>query len=429
MQEGRMIAYALRQLKPHEKKYHVHDLELAAIVHALNIWRHYLYNVSYEVLLGTVVARLGAVSAWRLVSLAQAVSVSVAPATSQAGGSAQTPAAHTPEQVVQGLQTPGVLPAQPVAAAQAPVGPPMSDEELKRLEQFGRLRPPEFSGAKSEDAQNFLDRCQRILRTRLSGVAFRWWEAYEVSRLAGATPFMWHEFSVLFLEKFVPQTRREKLRRQFGQLRQKDRGMQLIAQFWRAVQRELGTSVELSTAFHPHTEGQSEHTIQVLEDMLHTCVMDFGGSWDQLLPLVKFAYNNSYQSSIQMAPYEALYGRQCRHPVGWFELGEARLLGTDLVQDALEKVKLIQDRLHTTQSRHKSYTDRKVCDVSYMVGEKKRKQNDINSNLRGWLYEQCGYFQSFGATTGSGEKARKFFGIDFKRWQQKMFFYLTTLSL
>ena len=105
----------------------------------------------------------------------------------------------------------------------------------------------------------------------------------------------------------------------------------------------MGTRVELSTAFHPQTDGQSERTIQILEDMLRACVIDFGGAWDQFLPLAEFAYNNSYQSSIQMAPYEALYGRRCRSPVGWFEPGEARLLGTDLVQDALEKVKLIQD--------------------------------------------------------------------------------------
>ncbi|XP_070008164.1 uncharacterized protein [Nicotiana sylvestris] len=104
--------------------------------------------------------------------------------------------------------------------------------------------------------------------------------------------------------------------------------------------------------------------------MLSTCVTDFGSSWDQFLPLAEFAYNNSYQSSIQMAPYEALYGRQCRSPVGWFEPGDARILGTYLVQDALDKVKVIQERLHTAQSRQKSYTDIKVRDMSYMVAEK-----------------------------------------------------------
>ncbi|XP_070013368.1 uncharacterized protein [Nicotiana sylvestris] len=83
-----------------------------------------------------------------------------------------------------------------------------------------------------------------------------------------------------------------------------------------------------------------------------------------------YAKFSNYQSSIQMAPYEALYGRRCSSPVGWFEPGEARLLGTNLVQDALEKVKVIQERLCTTQSRQKSYADKNVHDVSYMVGEK-----------------------------------------------------------
>ena len=149
-----------------------------------------------------------------------------------------------------------------------------------------------------------------------------------------------------------------------------DRGTQFTSQFWRTFQHELGTQVELSSAFHPQTDGQSERTIQILEDMLRACVIDFGGSWVEFLPLAEFAYNNSYQSSIQMAPYEALYGRRCRTPVGWFEPGEARLLGTDLVQDALEKVKVIQERLRTAQSRQKSYADRKVRDVSFMEGEK-----------------------------------------------------------
>ncbi|XP_070017434.1 uncharacterized protein [Nicotiana sylvestris] len=102
--------------------------------------------------------------------------------------------------------------------------------------------------------------------------------------------------------------------------------------------------------------------------MLRACVIEFGGSWYQSLPLAELAYNN-YQSSIQMAPYEDLYGRKCRSLVGCFKPCEARLLGTDLVQDALEKVKVIQDRHRIAQSRKKSYTDQKVLDASYMVGE------------------------------------------------------------
>ncbi|XP_075091906.1 uncharacterized protein LOC142172048 [Nicotiana tabacum] len=99
--------------------------------------------------------------------------------------------------------------------------------------------------------------------------------------------------------------------------------------------------------------------IQTLEDMLRACVVNFGRNWDEHLPLIEFAYNNSYQISIQMSPYEALYERRCRSPVGWFEPAEVGLLGPDLVYDALQKVTLIQGRIRTTQSRQKGYTDKR----------------------------------------------------------------------
>ena len=91
-----------------------------------------------------------------------------------------------------------------------------------------------------------------------------------------------------------------------------DRGTQFTSRFWQKLQEAMGTQLDFSTAFHPQTDGQSERTIQTLEDMLRMCVLDFKGSWDQYLPLVEFAYNNSYHSSIGMAPYEVLYDRRCR---------------------------------------------------------------------------------------------------------------------
>ncbi|KAJ8761423.1 hypothetical protein K2173_001554 [Erythroxylum novogranatense] len=91
-----------------------------------------------------------------------------------------------------------------------------------------------------------------------------------------------------------------------------------------AIWEALGTKLSFSTAFHPQTDGQSEKTIQTLEGMLRACVMDFKGAWDEHLPLVEFAYNNSYHSSIQMAPYEVLYGRRCRTPICWDEEGVMR---------------------------------------------------------------------------------------------------------
>ncbi|GKF50000.1 reverse transcriptase domain-containing protein, partial [Tanacetum coccineum] len=97
--------------------------------------------------------------------------------------------------------------------------------------------------------------------------------------------------------------------------------------FSKSLQKALGTSLNMSTAYHPQTDGQSERTIQTLEDILRACVIDFGNGWVKHLPLVEFSYNNSYHASIKAAPFEALYGRKCRSPVCWAELGQVQLTG------------------------------------------------------------------------------------------------------
>ena len=117
-----------------------------------------------------------------------------------------------------------------------------------------------------------------------------------------------------------------------------DRDPRFTSRFWTELQLAFGTRLNFSTAFHPQTDGQSEIVIQVLEDMLRGCVLDFSGSWDRYIPLMEFTYNNSFQSSIGMAPYEALYGRRCRTPMCWTELNEHKIIGPDLVKDAKENV-------------------------------------------------------------------------------------------
>ncbi|GJX45859.1 putative reverse transcriptase domain-containing protein [Tanacetum coccineum] len=101
-----------------------------------------------------------------------------------------------------------------------------------------------------------------------------------------------------------------------------DRDPRFASNFWRSLQNALGTNLDMSTAYHPQTDGQSERTIQTLEDMLRACAIDFGKGWVNHLPLVEFSYNNSYHASIKAAPFEALYGRKCRSPVCWTEVGE-----------------------------------------------------------------------------------------------------------
>ncbi|XP_073357951.1 uncharacterized protein [Aegilops tauschii subsp. strangulata] len=108
----------------------------------------------------------------------------------------------------------------------------------------------------------------------------------------------------------------------------------------------------------------------ILEDMLRACALDYGSSWDDNLPYVEFSYNNSYQASLKMAPFEALYGRRCRTPLMWDEVGDRQLFGPDLIKESEEKVKLIRDRLKVAQSRQKSYADSKRKEVTYKIGDR-----------------------------------------------------------
>ena len=117
-----------------------------------------------------------------------------------------------------------------------------------------------------------------------------------------------------------------------------DRDPRFTSRFWKELQSALGTRLNFSTTFHLQTDGQFERLIQVLEDMLRGCVMEFTRSWDRYIPLIEFAYNNSYQSSIGMTPYEALYGRRCRIPVCWTKLNDQKVIGPDIVKDTEEKV-------------------------------------------------------------------------------------------
>ncbi|KAK1413557.1 hypothetical protein QVD17_35332 [Tagetes erecta] len=149
-----------------------------------------------------------------------------------------------------------------------------------------------------------------------------------------------------------------------------DRDSRFTSRFWKGFQKAMGTRLNLSTAYHPQTDGQSERTIQTLEDMLRACVIDFGGSWDDHLPLIEFSYNNSYHTSIRAAPFEALYGRKCRTPVCWSEVGENQLSGPEIVQETTDKILQIRERMKTARDRQKSYADRRRRPLEFSVGDK-----------------------------------------------------------
>ncbi|KAF5824265.1 putative nucleotidyltransferase, Ribonuclease H [Helianthus annuus] len=125
----------------------------------------------------------------------------------------------------------------------------------------------------------------------------------------------------------------------------------------------------MSTAYHPQTDGQSERTIQTLEDMLRTCVIDFGKGWEKHLPLIEFSYNNSYHTSIQEAPFEALYGRKCRSPLCWVEVDDSQVIGPELVLETSEKIVQIRNRMAAARDRQKSYADKRRKPLEFAVGD------------------------------------------------------------
>ncbi|KAJ9558505.1 hypothetical protein OSB04_013119 [Centaurea solstitialis] len=152
-----------------------------------------------------------------------------------------------------------------------------------------------------------------------------------------------------------------------------DRDTRFTSRFWERFHADMDTRLHFSTAYHPQTDGQSERTIQTLEDMLRACVLDFGGSWDTYLPLAEFSYNNSYHSSIGMPPYEMLYGRRCRTPICWGEVGQRVLGSTEVVQQTTEGSESgcgppRADRRATLISGDQTWSDRVLLKVSPWKG-------------------------------------------------------------
>nr|GFC14092.1 putative reverse transcriptase domain-containing protein [Tanacetum cinerariifolium] len=149
-----------------------------------------------------------------------------------------------------------------------------------------------------------------------------------------------------------------------------DRDPRFTSRFWKGLKKAWGTRLKFSTAFHPQTDGQSERTIQTLEDMLRACNLEWTGNWDEYLCLEEFAYNNSWHASIKAAPFELLYGRKCRVPICWNEVGERLIEGPELIEITNEKVAVAKENLKEARSRQKSYADKHRRDLEFQVGNR-----------------------------------------------------------
>nr|GEX22789.1 putative reverse transcriptase domain-containing protein [Tanacetum cinerariifolium] len=302
MQRGKVIAYASRKLKIHEKNYTTHDLELGAIVFAIKTWTHYLYGTKSVI--------------------------------------------YTNHKSLQHIF------------------------DQKELNMRQRRWIELFNDYECE-IRYHPDKMYHDLQDMY------WWLCMKkdiatyvlVDRLTKSTHFLairedykMEKLARLYIDEIVA-------RHGVPMSIISDHDGRFSLRFGQTLQKALGTRLDMSTAYHPHTDGQSERTIQTLKDMLRACMIDFSGSWDVHLLLAKFSYNNSYHSSIRCAPFEALYGRKCRSPVLWAKIGESRLIGPELVQETTDKVILIKDRLKAARDRQKSYADNRRKYLEFEVGD------------------------------------------------------------
>nr|CAH65959.1 OSIGBa0113D21.4 [Oryza sativa] len=456
MQEGRVVAYASRQLRPHEGNYPTHDLELAAVVHALKIWRHYLIGNRCEVYTD---------------HKNYDMSIHYHPGKANVVADALSRKSYCTALCIEGMceelqqefehLNMGIVEHGFVAALEA--RPTLVDQvraaqvndpeiaELKKNMRVGKARDfledehgtiwmgerlcvPDDKELKDlilteahqtqysihpgstkmyqdlkekfwwvsmrREIAEFValcDVCQRVKAEHqrpaglLQPLQIPEWKWEEIGmdfitglpRTSSGHDSIWVVVDRLTkVAHFIPVHTTYTGKRLaelylarimcFHGVPKKivsDRGSQFTSKFWQKLQEEMGTRLNFSTAYHPQTDGQTERVNQILEDMLRACALDFGGTWDKSLPYAEFSYNNSYQASLQMAPFEALYGRKCRTPLFWDQTGERQLFGTEVLAEAEEKVRIIRERLRIAQSRQKSYADNRRRELTFEAGD------------------------------------------------------------
>ncbi|GJQ90833.1 putative nucleotidyltransferase, ribonuclease H [Tanacetum coccineum] len=419
MQHGKVIAYASRQLKPYEVNYPTHDLELAAVVFALKIWRHYLYgeacdiftdhkslkyiftqrelnmrqrrwlellkdydtNIQYHPGKANVVAdalsrKSGMIACFDSIILHDLERLDVELCVRGSGGywASMRIESNLMLQIKEAqrdddrLCVPNDQALREKVMTEAHSSPftihPGSTKMYRDLKQYFW-----WNGIK-QDVATF-DEISMDFVTGLPTTQKRhdaiWVVVDRLTKSAHFLPIR-KNYGISKLAEIF----RQEIVRLHGTPTSivSDRDPKFTSRFWKGLQKAWGTRLKFSTAFHPQTDGQSERTIQTLEDMLRACALEWTGSWDEYLCLVEFAYNNSWHASIKAAPFELLYGRKCRAPICWDEVGERLIEGPELIEITNEKVAVAKEKLKEARSRQKSYADKHRRDLEFQVGDR-----------------------------------------------------------
>ncbi|GJV33036.1 hypothetical protein Tco_1393436 [Tanacetum coccineum] len=404
MQREKVIAYASRQLKPNEENYTTHDLELGAVVFALKIWRHYLYGTKCTVftdhksLQHILDQKELNMRQCRWLELLADYDCEICYHPGKANVIAD---ALSRKERIKPLRVRSLvmtihpnLPSQILKAqTEALKEENIKAKNLRGMDKAFEIRP---DGTRCIKNRSWLTLFVKAECQKPSGLLVQpeipmWkWERItmdfitKLPKTSNGHDTIWVIVDRLTKSAHFIPTREINSMETLTRLYIKeivsrhgvpisiisDRDSHFTSRFWQSLQNALGTQLDMSTAYHPETDGQSERTIQTLEDMLQACVIDFGKGWEKHLPLVEFSYNNSYHASIKAALFEALYGRKCRSPVCWAEVRDVQLTGPKIIHETTEKIVQIRQRLQAARDRQRSYANVRRKPLEFQVGDR-----------------------------------------------------------
>ncbi|GJT17518.1 putative reverse transcriptase domain-containing protein, partial [Tanacetum coccineum] len=392
MQRGKVIPYASRQLKIHEQNYTTHDLELGAVVFALKIWRHYLYGTKsviytdHKSLQHIFSQKELNMRQHRWIELFSDYDCEIRYHLGKANvvdDALSRKERVNPNRVramnmtLQSSIKDMILAAQKeamdeFAGLQKGLDEMIEQRSVELCTTWIEYRDKYWWPRMKKDIAEYVSKCLTCLKVKAkhqrtsSGHDTIWVIVDRLTKYAHFLPmrkdYKMDILARLYLNEIVA-------RHGVPILIISDHDSRFTSRFWQSMQEALGTRLDMSTAYHPQNDGQSERTIQTLEDLLRAYVLDFRGSWDVYIPLIEFSYNNSYHSSVRRAPFEALYGRKCRSPIMWAEVRESQLIGLELVQETTKKISQIKDRQKAARDRHKSYVDKRRKPLEFSVGD------------------------------------------------------------
>ncbi|WVZ50042.1 hypothetical protein U9M48_001340 [Paspalum notatum var. saurae] len=364
MREGKVIAYASRQPRDHEKNYPTHDLELAAVVHALKVWRHYLFGQKCDIYTDhkSLKNRKGQLNDEKIKEVKELIKLDKAPGFRVDADGTVWHGDRICVPNIKSIRDLILKEAHEIAYSIHPGSEKMYQDLKQKFWWYGMKREVAVKAEHQKPAG---------LLQPLKIPKWKWEEIgmdfiVGVPRTQSGFDSIWVVVDRLTkVAHFIPV----KITYSGAKLAELYMSNCFTSHFWKRLHESMGTKLNFSSAYHPQTDGQTERTNQILEDMLRACAIQYGTSWDKSLPYAEFSYNNSYQASIKMSPFQALYGRRCRTPLHWDQPGEKQLFGPGIIEDAERQVRMIRENLRIAQTRQKSYADNRRRDLEFAVGD------------------------------------------------------------